>query len=802
MVVTWNGPLTIRPVGYFSAPEKGRMGVRDIKGQGPNMLLTDGKIVSTCKEFSFNNQEKKGYLQGSKEQPAHITFNGGGELYCARVELDNTTGVANMVGEGRIFVTGRPDAMGFAMDTGKPTPASASKPTSTPAADALAAGEPVDETTLSRISWQDSGEVSFSQGKAVSPDGNSKNVTYFNDLLFRGKVHAVQGKTADGKGGDFIDCDNFQVALGHNKAYRNYVSQFTGSGNVTGRQEGRDIKADRLIVDFEEVVDANDAAKGKVKSRPGHLLAEGKVEVNEEPKPGHDTLQALGDRIDADLIHRSARIFGKPAEVAQGPNRIKGLEIWMDEATEKAMVNGAGTLDFKTDKNFNGGKLSTPRLVNVTWAEHMRYEGKLDTAQFFGNVFLKSGQDEMKAEALNLMFEPPPAKTAAASALAVAAVSRPVAPAAPAATSAPAASPEWMSMLTNTGAKAAAAPAVAPLPPPTITPTGQGDLLVSMVGSGASAQTQPAKQKDRRMGLGMENFSGRRIAILHLDKKVKVNTTRYDEHDNLIQRVQLRGEHLMYDARTDQVNVFGYGTFLAEDYRAPQAKDANSTSESMNHPSQTAFEWHKLMTLSQGSKDANTGPRENVVTMEGAVMMNHHSGKYVIQPQGVKLPTWGDMAEGRITKLSCEKMIAKFGQAKPLPKLASQPVALASASMPTSAATSKPAADWLTGPQVGNLEQFVALSDVNMEDGVRQKRQIHAQRMVYDHTIEGKPVDVMQIYGFLENQAPADARMITEDLDMGKSETIQSPKITWYRKNELRPYDRFEADRIGGGGSR
>ena len=44
--------------------------------------------------------------------------------------------------------------------------------------------------------------------------------------------------------------------------------------------------------------------------------------------------------------------------------------------------------------------------------------------------------------------------------------------------------------------------------------------------------------------------------------------------------------------------------------------------------------------------------------------------------------------------------------------------------------------------------------------------------------------------------------MITEDLDMGKSETIQSPKITWYRKNELRPYDRFEADRIGGGGSR
>lgn len=820
MVVTWNGPLTIRPLGYFPLTEKTRLGVREIKGQGANMMLTDGKVTSTCKEFAFDNHEKKGYLQGSKETPAHVTFSGSGELFCPRVELDNTTGLANMVGEGKILVTGKADSLGIAMDGLKsPAAAPASAPASVPA-NAVAAGE-VDESMLSRISWTDSGEVSFSQGKVGTAGGGSRTVTYFNDLLFRGKVHAVQGKTADGKGGDYIDCDNFQVALGHSSTLRNYVTQFTGSGNVAGRQEGRDIKADRLIVDFEEVIDPNDPTRGRVKSRPGHLLAEGKVEVSEQPKPGRDALLAKGDKIQADLIKRSARIFGKPAQVAQGANRIVGPEIWMDEATEKAMVNGAGALDFKTDKNFNGGKLATPRLVNVVWSEHMRFEGKLDTAQFFGDVFLKSGQEEMKCEAMNLMFEPAPAKPAKPArssaskpgATVAAVASRPAIPAASAPVAATAStSPEWMSMLTSNGAKSIVAPAASPSPavPPAgptaeLAPSGQGELLVSMVGDG-SAASQPAKEKDRRMGLGVENFSNRRIAILHLDKKVKVNTTRYDEQNNLIQRVQMRGEHLMYDARTDQVNVFGYGTFLAEDYRPPQAvKDANSANENISHPNQTAFEWHTLMTFSMGSKEA-AGPRESTVTMEGKVMMNHHSGKYVIQPQGVKLPAWGDLADGRITKLSCDKMIAKFGPAKqsaprPASQPDSQPGSPALAGQPASDPTSKPATDWLTGPQVGNLEQFVALRDVNMEDGVRQKRQILAQRLVYDHTVDGKLVDVMQIFGYLENRAPSDARLISEDLDLGKSETVQSPKITWYRRNEQRPFDRIETDRMGGGGT-
>jgi hypothetical protein len=158
-----------------------------------------------------------------------------------------------------------------------------------------------------------------------------------------------------------------------------------------------------------------------------------------------------------------------------------------------------------------------------------------------------------------------------------------------------------------------------------------------------------------------------------------------------------------------------------------------------------------------------------------------------------------------VTKIRCGWLEAKFAARVPRPTsgpatatatgLASLPgpaVAVGPATATTSAPASREAEEWVMGPKLGPLERFTARHSVNMEDGVRQKRQILCQELLYD-----RPTDVVTIYGFLRNQPPANAVLIYEDKDAGTSSPMQSPKIIWYRKN-----DRIETPQISAEGGR
>ena len=704
MIVTWTGPLVISPA-HTDDPVRNHF---IVVAEGSKVVLSDSRTAATCRRFVFDNPEEQGTLEGTKEEPVRLVLTGGEEVVCEHIDFDRRAGEAVLLGPGTM--TSRSERLGTLETSTGP----ATRPESAP------------EPAVAYISWTESVGVAFGEERITRPDGSVQATQYIRDAVFRGDVEANQPRT-----GDFMRCEMLETLFDHGRGRAEYLSRAIAIGSVTARQEARDIQADRLTVDFDEVQEKVEAGKTRWRTRPTKLVAEGKVKVGEQRKDGREPLLAWADRIDSNLLRRSAVLEGRPAEVSQGVNRMKGPKIYLDETSESAVVDGQGTLDFKTDKNFSGGRLPEPRLVTIDWTNRMKYLGKWDTAVFDGNVMLRSGLDEMQCRTMNLMFDPP-------------------------VTTQPAT------------ATSRSQPAVMPVSGPTTL---------------ATAKTRPAaagKERDRRLGLDVENFSGRRIAILYLDKAVRVDSSRLDEKDQMIQRMQLKGDQLTYDAKTDQVTVNGHGTFLSEDYRPPRSdKEAEGGAETLDRPSQTAFEWNKLMNLAQ---------KDRRVVMEGQVKMIHHSGRYLLPTEGLKLPPWPELKEGRLSKVACDRMIAKFAP----PAQKAPTTATSTASKPV---VSRPASDWISGPAVGALEQFTALKDVNMEDGVRQKRTVQCQRLIYD-----RPTDVVEVFGALENQAPSNARMIVEDLDAGTSTPYQSPRIIWYRKNASRTNERIVTEKLTGAG--
>jgi len=716
MVITWSGPLTLRPLSYTPAPSRNDF---EVLAEGGNLVLADNRAVATCQEFRFKNPQQQGWLKGAEEQPARLELASGAEVVCAYMAFDANSGEALLDGPG--YMTGRPESLSLAEAASRPATQATTQP------------EKLD-AVMDRIDWKSKAEVAFSRERVQRRDGTIQTTQRIRDVVFHGDVKGVQGKT-----GDFVRCDVLQALLDRGRGRAEYVSRVIAIGNVSGRQEARDIHGDKLTLDFEEYVQEDADAVEQWRVRPAALVAEGRVKVGEQRQDGKPPLLAEADLMNADLVRRSAVLKGRPASIAQGENQIEGKDIFLDEATEAAAVNGAGQLRFLTDKDLSGGRLPTPRLLNVVWANNMNYLGKQDTALFDGNVVLTSGLDRMQCQRMHMLFEP----------------------------------------------RATTQPATAPGQPATA--PGEGEPVVVAVHASrplaaGGPKTRPVKDKpDQRLGLGIENFSGRKLAIIQLERGVKINTSRLDVRGRLLQRVQMQsdGNALTYNAQTDEVHCLGHGTLVAEDYRAPMSRKESEGSDfgsAFDRPYQWAFEWGKFMSFDQ---------KERLVTMDSDVKMIYHGGMYLIPPEGLNVPAWPDLKEGRVTKIRCGWLEAKFAPRVPRPT--SGP-----ATATTSAPASREAEEWVMGPKLGPLERFTARHSVNMEDGVRQKRQILCQELLYD-----RPTDVVTIYGFLRNQPPANAVLIYEDKDAGTSSPMQSPKIIWYRKN-----DRIETPQLSAEGGR
>jgi hypothetical protein len=400
--------------------------------------------------------------------------------------------------------------------------------------------------------------------------------------------------------------------------------------------------------------------------------------------------------------------------------------------------------------------------VRVDWTRGMTFQGEKRTASFMGNVVLDGGNDHMTCQEMQMIFsEAEPEKPGKAGKAAKAGPA--IRPAEPAAVVAVA------TVLPDAKPKAPVGPAVASRP--------------------------GARQRLRGMAVGMERYSRRRISMISAERDVTLQSRRENESGQLLRRIQLAGEKLIYDAEGGRMTMLGHGTFVAEDYDKPRPRrpvENEMLAPAIDRPSQTAFEWTQSMQFAQ---------KDRLVVLDGNAKMVHKSAQQIILTDQLNVPRqlWGKLPEGRKTVLTCNNMMAQFGQAKEKEKEGpttgpstgpSTSPATRPTSRPTSRPTTRSGADLLEkGPDLGPLDLFSATGNVNLKDGPRQ---VIAQRLIYNRL-----KDLAVIWGYLEGAPSAKASVLLEDPQTGRSQAWSSPKIIWQRQD-----NKIVTEEVTGTGSR
>ena len=711
LTVTWSGPLVIRPTGRTETPSDKRY---QITAEGDRVVLSDGQTTAECKRFAYRRPEETGKLIGTADQPASLELTRGEKIFCEVMEFDRPAGKADLLGPGYMIRPYRSKA------TTQPA-------TAKPAAETQPADVPAD-----RIAWADGVAVVFDEVKVRGKSGKIRTRQVIREATFLQSVTLTQGKSDD-----FVKCHNLYVEMGLTQDGQVYPARAVATGDVSGRQEGSEIEAEKVTVSFDEMPVATTrptptpAEEADRRIRPSRLEAEGGVRVTD--RRDTEPLVVTAERVTSDLVERSAIVYGgkdTPARIVQGDNHIEGGEIRLAENAETAMVRGKGALEFLTNKDFSGTELSEPRHIRVAWTKGMDYRGGRNEVLFDGGVKLDSGLDHMECATMRLVFER------------VAATTQP-----------------------------ATQPATAP-----------------------AATTKPA-DKDKRLALGVEAYSRRRLAMILARGAVKLQSRR-ELKGVLERRLQLAGEELVYDARSGEMNMNGPGTLVAEDYRLPAkpttqpARSEVGQSAALRGPSQTAFAWKKSMRLSQ---------TERVAVLDKDVTMVHRSGNQIVMADKLRVPySIADLPDGRKTMLTCGEMMAKFGEpddkpakgatTKPAGKKPPAPATKPAAT--TKPATTQPADLWEAGPKLGPLELFQATRDVNLKDGPQQ---VLGQKLIYDRARH-----VAIVWGWLPGQKKANAVIYYETPQ--RSQNWASPKMTCFF-NEQGEIERVVTEEVGGTGS-
>ncbi|MBL7221193.1 MAG: LPS export ABC transporter periplasmic protein LptC [Phycisphaerae bacterium] len=662
LIIEWDGPLVLSPKGHTPIPSRKRY---NIVATGKTVTLSDKESTASCEKFTYDNLSQVGELKGRDDRPAELLTAQREKVVSKVIGFDRAKGQATLSGKGYMIRQIAQVVPDREAPTSRPATQPATQPATHPATQP--ATQPADHPD--RIDWSESVLALFGTEQRVV-DGKVSKRQYIKETTFRGDVKLKQGQT-----GDFVNCDKLHVWMSRTSSGSVQPQKAIATGNAYARQEGSDIRADEITVTFKEAprpagarTENDERVSRRVK--PSTLLAVGNVKVND--KRGKEPVTAAADRLESNIIDRTAVLTGAMARLTQGPNTLAGRKIELRqerltfkkpgqgdviETRQYARVIGQGNMKFMTDKDMSGRSLSKSRPIRITWTKSMDYHPKEvaggvarehSAADFKGDVTVDSGDDHMECQDMEALFAEP--------------TRRP------------------------TGAPTTAPAAPVPL---------EG-------GKSAGPVT-------------MANYSQRKLIRLTADEKVVLASRRLDTNDALLRRIHLEGPHLVYNTVSGIVNMDKSGRMIAEDYRKPLPKapaDAGDT-QSIERPMLTVFQWKDSMELSQ---------KERVVIMKGKVAMVHRSGAFVLPMiKDLKVPDYGkNVPPGRKTNLRCDEMLARFDPPKVIKATTTQPA-------------TRPADPFDVGPKVGALKFFNATGNVNLTDG---NKQVVGQRLIYSRTKE------------------------------------------------------------------
>ncbi len=725
IVLTWNGPMELRPIPSNPAEQTGKR--FNVIATGTPVQVVSEQGRATCRQLVYRNERRQVWLSGEDDAPVELSVSENRKLVGREVFFDQKRGL------------GRVDGAGYLLDTRADSPTAAPSGGTKPREPVeirwsngvdLEMGSRlvnrVDPTTgelrdkekeYLRRAWFH-GDVSFKQGDetltadAVAatfglPMSDDAVADFIEHLNISGSVRLLRGD-------DLIAAERLDVELVLTPDGKNIPRKVDAVGKVVARQLNREIRADVMHVllgrypgPMKLAADGRTRVMGKARLGIEHLDASGDVLVKD---PDHNLKISRAEQLTVQLrngqeLVRSLIVSPAPDVFARARYQdmaIHGHRIEIDMDEQAVDVPGPGKAWMVTRQDFGGRKLSRPSPVKTTWAGRMQLRMARNYGVFSGDVKSRSKGFAVDCDKLTVRFaKAPPVREKK--------------------------SVDFLDRFAILGA---------------LTDDDEIMLKPGAVASGALERKRPTYVVAEG---GAEALSSTFAAAENGAAQGR-----------LLSRVRVAGHQIIADLAREQMSVPCEGTLLIEDYqfrtktgparvRAASVESPLMSSMRSDGPSQSLVTWRNSMDFFVD---------RGLVSFDKDVRMVHRSGRQMVlkkelaDAMKINADDLGQLSAGRKATLTCGNLLLEFRTGG------------ASDKGPMSRAT--------------DLERLIARHAVHLQEG---SKSLMGHYLQYLHgTSEVR----------LEGNDALEARIVDQDEDSQRLSMWRGPLLIWNRDtNEI-----------------
>ncbi|RKY81858.1 hypothetical protein DRP98_09745, partial [candidate division KSB1 bacterium] len=700
LLITWTGPLILRPLRGYDKVIPNRFDVSII---GDELTLSDGKATAICKKFNFYSTRHITELIGEPSEPVKLQTSSGIEISAIRVNFNSATGLAELIGAGSMKLPATQSLQMAGVST-----------------------NPSKENRELHITWSDGVQAAFGQRKITKDGKVIATEDFLREANFFGDVNLTQGKERT------MQAQQLQVRFYPPIVPEepiNRISHIHAAGDVqlNDTQSDNFIRAEQLDIQMSTLSDES--------AYPKEALASGNISA----KQGKTYIKA-NKSLNITFVQIRDEKTNKAEIKPQKLTAIGAVEI-IDRSGEQPTIAMAETVNSNLLDKTAVLKGSPAKIIqkdkqgkeNFIEGEDIFLDGLHESVSITGKGRLKFYSDtDISGKKTD---KPKPVQIS------------------------------WTKKMTYRGRERTAV-AVGDVH----LTTSEDELrcqnlyILFATKETQADKTLPMKTQKTPKATSATLTSPiytkiRRISLVIAKGNAKLRSYRKDEKGFLLQRVQLRSEHILYQADKAILTCSGPGTLVAEDYRKPiptdnKKSDDNLLAGRIDRPSQSAFSWSKSMVLDwPGPEEQKNQGRNTIITMIGDVHMAHRSGRQIVLSEKLNIHRW-KLPPGRNTMLHCDRILVQFAPAERHPR------------------KQKTTAEGIT---IGPVELFDARGqNVHLRDGPRE---VFCQRILYQ-----RRNDVAIIWGSLPGNPEKDAILYYQDEKKGTLNTWKSPKIIWFRK--------------------
>ncbi len=761
LVLTWNGPLELRPLKIEASEQTGAR--FDVIATGRPVKVESEQGNARCDRLVYRNEQQQVWLAGTRARPVELAISESRWLRGREVFFDQERGLARIDGAGEMAderLSSAKELAGRADDnqiSGNPSGneqegSSNAGGDLTAPSDRLATAIQGKHREPVRIAWSRGVdlELGYRTVDRINPETGAreqKRREVLKRAWFHGDVSITRGK-------ERLAADELAVTFGlpsPDGGLADYIQHLNMAGHVRLQRGDEDIVAGRLDAEMiltpqgRNVPRTVDAEGGvRVRQVDREIRAEqmrvvlGEVSKGSAPASGRD-LEVLGDaRLGIERLRAAGDVYvedpsrnlkirrtgtlecsfrqgnqlvrasiaglaaGKPARVRYDDFAVHGDKIEIDLDRESIDVPGPGKAWMVTRQDFTGRKLQEPAPVKTTWQGEMQFRLARNYGVFTDQVHSESQTFALDCDKLTIRFaRVPPVRERKDKDL----VER-----------------IW--------------------------------LLGEIAGDKAELKVQEPTQAVRDRKRPAYVVAEGKAQATHIER---LPDTAEGEPGQLLSRLWVSGNQIVADLAREQMSVPGAGALVIEDYRfdlpgrtesarqAALGRGPLMTTLRNEGPSQTAVTWKNSMDFFVD---------RGLVAFDRDVSMVHRSGQAMVlrdelsKAMGISQDDVRRLGQGRTATLSCGNLLLDIRTTD----------------------DAAPSDSVSTPIRETHLKRLIAKGTVHLQEGAKSLMGEYLQYL-------GEVNEVR-----LEGTAAVDARITDQDEASQRMTMWRGPLLVWYRE--------------------